>query len=204
MRGPERLTVLQASHANLCERRRNLHRTIDSLEQASSDAPDVVASLEAYKKNERRISRERQRVYREIGDLITALATAEESSPALDAPSVERTLRDYAELLTRGYCIPDWATGKPELDEREEAWVKALESQAAVDEIVVTHTWFDDRRGGWTLIATIAPPRHNRSYGVPKPLSNPLWRQRFELDWGQRLARARRRVAARELPSDSN
>ena len=59
-----------------------------------------------------------------------------------------------------------------ELSVEEQAWVEALGREAAKDEIKVTHTWFKDRGGGWRLIATIAPPRHNRSYGVPRPLSD--------------------------------
>ena len=64
------MSVLQASHAVMCERRRNLHRTIDSLERSGSAAPEVVASLEAYKNNERAISQERADMYREIGELV--------------------------------------------------------------------------------------------------------------------------------------
>jgi hypothetical protein len=180
----------------LCERRRNLHRTIDSLEQDASDAPQAVATLEAYRENERRISRERQMLYREIGKLVKALAVAEDDEPAVGELSTEAAVEDYAELLRCGFCVPGWASGKHGLNADEQAWVDALHKQAARDEIKITHTWFEARGGRWTLIATIAPPRHNQSYGVPRPLSNELWRQRFELDWGQRLGKARRRVAA--------
>ena len=58
----KRLSVLQAAHTVLCERRRRLHQSIDSLELAASEMPDAAASLEAYKENERRISREREGV----------------------------------------------------------------------------------------------------------------------------------------------
>lgn len=192
----ERLSVLQASHSELCERRRNLHRTIDSLEQAASEAPEALASLERYKASERRISRERQMLYREIGELVQTLALAKDDESAVRDLSAEAAVGDYAELLRCGFCVPRWASGKHGLNPKEQAWVEALHNQAARDEIKVTHTWFGTRGGAWQLIATIAPPRHNRSYGVPRPLSNPLWRQRFELDWGQRLRKARRRVAA--------
>ncbi len=193
----ERLSVLEASHSLLCERRRRLHMTIDSLELASSEMPDVAANLETYKDNERRISRERQELWSEIGALIRAIALADEGEPpgrVRDA-SAEGALADYAELLSRGFCIPDWASGHYELNAAEEAWIEALEKQAAIDEIRITHTW-EAEAGSWSLVATIAPPRHDRSYGVPKPHSSPLWRQRFERDWGQRLMSARRRVAA--------
>ncbi len=202
----ERLSVLQASHSLLCERRRRLHVTIDSLELASSEMPDAAANLDAYKDNERRISRERQELYDEIGALIRAIAIADEGDPAADAAlgsirdtSAEALLADYAELLGRGFCIPEWASGHYELNADEEAWIDALEKQAAIDEIRITHTW-EAQSGRWNLVATIAPPRHDRSYGVPKPHSDPLWRQRFELDWGQRLMIARRRVAADRAP----
>ncbi len=192
----------------LCERRRRLHRTIDSLELASSEMPDAAASLDAYKANERRISRERQELYDEIGALIRAIALADEDeAPAetrLDESvrdtSAEAVLADYAELLDCGFCIPDWGSGHYELSGDERAWIDALEKQAAIDEIRITHTW-EAHAGRWNLVATIAPPRHDRSYGVPRPHSNPLWRQRFERDWGQRLMIARRRVAADRAPA---
>ena len=104
-------------------------------------------------------------------------------------------LANYAELLERGFYSPDWASGHYELNADEEAWIEELEAQAAIDEIRITHTWKSEA-GGWTLTATIAPPRHDREYRLPKLASDPLWRQRFELDWGTRLAVARRRVAA--------
>jgi alkylhydroperoxidase family enzyme len=190
------LSVLQASHSVLCERRRNLHRTIDSLEQAGSDEPEALASLERYKESERQISRDRQKLYREIGELVQTLAVAHDDESAGGDLSTEAAVVDYAELLRCGYCVPSWASREHGLNPKEQAWVEALTNQAAKDEIKITHTWFETRGGGWQLIATIAPPRHNHSYGVPRPLSNPLWRQRFELDWGQRLVKARRRVAA--------
>jgi hypothetical protein len=193
--GAERLTVLQASHAVLCERRRNLHRTIDSLEQAGSDAPEAVASLEKYKENERRISAERANLYREIGELVQTLAPGGKTDAVRDPPAVD-AIDDYADLLRCGFSIPGWASGEYGLNDEEQAWIDALGKQAAKDEIKITHTWFKDRGDRWKLIVTIAPPRHNRSYGVPRPLSNRLWRQRFELDWGQRLQKARRRVGA--------
>ena len=195
-RGSERLSVLQASHAVLCERRRNLHRTIDSLERAGSAAPEAVASLEAYKNNERAISQERAVLYREIGELVQMLAPRADDRPVISGLPAEAALEDYAELLRRGFCVPSRDRGTHELSVEEQAWVEALGREAAKDEIRVTHTWFKDRGGGWRLIATIAPPRHNKSYGVPRPLSDELWRQRFELDWGRRLVRARQRVAA--------
>lgn len=196
----ERLSVLQASHSLLCDRRRNLHRTIDALELASSEMPDVAASLDAYRANERRISRERQELYNEIGALVRALALTDEDEPAADTRlgsdiSAEAVLADYAELLACGFCIPPWGSGHYELNAHEQAWIDGLTKQAAIDEIRITHTW-EAQAGRWNLIATIAPPRHDRSYGVPKPHSNPLWRQRFESDWGQRLMIARRRAAA--------
>ena len=175
--------------------------TIDALEQTSSMSPDAAASLEGYKANERRISRERQELYSEIGALIRAIELADERDAAARAAlgsvrdtSAEAVLADYAELLGRGFCIPEWASGHYELNADEQAWIDALEEQAAIDEILITHTW-EAQAGRWNLIATIAPPRHDRSYGLPKPRSNPLWRQRFERDWGQRLMSARRRVA---------
>jgi hypothetical protein len=180
----------------LCERRRNLHRTIDSLVQAASDAPEAVARLEAYRENERRISHERQLLYGEIAKLVETLALSGDDEPAVGELAPEAAVEDYVELLRCGFCVPRWASGKHGLNAEEQAWVDALHKQAARDEIKVTHTWFEARGGRWTLIATIAPPRHNQSYGVPRPLSNELWRQRFELDWGQRLGKARRRVAA--------
>lgn len=201
----KRLSVLQAAHSVLCERRRRLHQSIDSLELAASEMPDAAASLEAYKENERRISRERQELYSEIGELIRAIAIANEgpsesvaTAPTLAIvrdPSADAALADYAELLGRGVCIPAWATGHYELNADEKAWIDALEKQAAIDEIRITHTW-EAQAGRWQLIATIAPPRHDQKYGVPKPHSNALWRQRFEREWGQRLMSARRRVAA--------
>ena len=171
---------------------------------AASEMPDASASLEQYKKNERRISHERQKLYSEIGELIRTIESANErpSEQAMSAlpevvsfPSADVALADYAELLTRGFCIPSWASGHYELNADEEAWIYALEEQATIDEIRITHTW-EARGGRWNLIATIAPPRHDRKYGVPKRHSDPLWRQRFERDWGQRLMKARRRVAA--------
>ena len=193
----ERLSVLQASHSVLCERRRRLHMTIDSLELASVEMPDAASSLEAYKDNERRISRERQELWSEIGALIRAIAVADEGESVgrVRDMSAEAVVADYAELLGRGFCIPDWASGHYELNADEEAWIDALEKQAAIDGIRITHTW-EARAGRWNLVATIAPPRHDRGYGVPKPHSDPLWRQRFENEWGQRLMIARRRVAA--------
>ena len=193
----ERLSVLQASHSVLCERRRRLHMTIDSLELASAEMPDAASSLEAYKDNERRISRERQELWSEIGALIRAIALADEGESVgrVRDMSAEAVVADYAELLGRGFCIPDWASGHYELNADEEAWIDALEKQAAIDGIRITHTW-EARAGRWNLVATIAPPRHDRGYGVPKPHSDPLWRQRFESEWGQRLMSARRRVAA--------
>ena len=206
-RDRERLSVLQASHSLLCERRRNLHMTIDSLELALSEMPDAAASLDVYKANERRISRERQELYAEIGALVRALALADAGGPAADArlgsvrdASAEAVLADYAELLGCGFCIPDWGSGHYELNADEQAWIDALRKQAAIDEIRITHTW-EAQAGRWNLVATIAPPRHDRSYGVPKPHSNPLWQQRFERDWGQRLMIARRRVAADRAPT---
>ena len=198
----ERLSVLQASHTVLCERRKNLHMTIDALELTPAMTPEAAASLDAYKANEKRISRERQQLYDEIRALIRTIALADEREPAADTDlgsgrdtSAEAVLADYAELLGRGFCIPEWASGHYELNEDEEAWLNALEEQAAIDEIRITHTW-EAHAGRWNLIATIAPPRHDWSYGVPKPHSNPRWRERFERDWGQRLMIARRRVAA--------
>ncbi len=202
----ERLSDLEAAHSLLCERRRNLHKTIDSLDLVASDDPEVSASLQAYRENERRISRERQELYGEIRDLIRAIAIANDGTPSQAvAPepipastcdlSPEAVLADYGDLLGRGFCIPAWASGHFELNASEEAWIDALERQAAIDAIRITHTW-EARGGRWALIATIAPPRHDREYGVPKPHSNPLWRQRFEREWGQRLMNARRRVAA--------
>ncbi|WP_411277421.1 hypothetical protein [Gaiella sp.] len=201
----ERLSVLQAAHSVLCERRRRLHQSIDSLELAASEMPDVVASLEAYKENERRLSRERQELYSEIGELIRAIANANEDprEPVTTAPTLapvhdpaaEAVLADYAELLGRGVCVPACASGHYELNADEKAWIDALEKQAAIDGIRITHTW-EAHSGSWRLIVTIAPPRHDRKYGVPKPHSDPLWRQRFEREWGQRLKNARRRVAA--------
>ena len=193
----ERLSVLQASHSVLCERRRRLHMTIDSLELASAEMPDAASSLEAYKDNERRISRERQELWSEIGALIRAIAVADEGASVgrVRDMSAEAVVADYAELLGRGFCIPDWTSGHYELNADEEAWIDALEKQAAIDEIRITHAW-EAQAGRWNLVATIAPPRHDRGYGVPKPHSNLLWRQRFESEWGQRLMSARRRVAA--------
>jgi len=111
--------------------------------------------------------------------------------------SAQAVLTDYAQLLKQGYCIPSRASDQHALDAREEAWLEALASQAAIDDIRLTHGWLEDRGGSWKLIATIAPPRHDRAYGLPRPLSNPRWRERFELDWGQRLHKARRRMATR-------
>jgi hypothetical protein len=169
---------------------------------ASSELPNAATSLDAHKDDERPILLESQELYDEIGALIRATAIADEGEPAADArlgsvrdTSAEEVLADYAELLGRGFCIPDWGSGHYELNADEEAWIGALEKQAAIDEIRITHTW-EAQAGRWNLVATIAPPRHDRSYGVPKPHSNPLWRRRFELDWGQRLMVARRRVAA--------
>ena len=153
---------------------------------------EALASLEAYKKEERQISQKRQALYTEIEKLTRALALAEDEESGVAAAA----LTDYAELLGRGYCIPKWSSGKPELNAEEEAWLEALARHASADKIRIAHTWFEDRGAGWRLIATIAPPRHDRSYGIPKPLSDPLWRQRFELAWGQRLVKARRRIAA--------
>lgn len=200
----ERLSVLQAAHSVLCERRRRLHQSIDSLELAASEMPDAAASLETYKENERRLSRERQQLYSEIGELIRAIANANEDprEPVTTAPTLalvrdpaaDAALADYAELLGRGVCIPACASGHYELNADEKAWIDALERQAAIDGIRITHTW-EAQAGSWRLIATIAPPRHDRRYGVPKPHSDPLWRQRFEREWGQRLMIARRRAA---------
>ena len=104
-------------------------------------------------------------------------------------------LADYAEVLERGFCKPAWVSGQHGLNRDEAAWIAELELEAAVDEIRITHTWVGER-GGWNLVAVITSPRHDRSYGLPRPVSNPLWRQRFEREWGQRLMIARRRVAA--------
>jgi len=109
--------------------------------------------------------------------------------------SLAELLADYAELLERGFQSPAWASGHHELNADEATWIEELEAQAAIDEIRITHTWKSEA-GGWTLTAMIAPPRHDREYRLPKLASDPLWRQRFELDWGTRLAVARRRVAA--------
>ena len=76
-------------------------------------------------------------------------------------------LANYAELLERGFYSPDWASGHYELNADEEAWIEELEAQAAIDEIRITHTWKSEA-GGWTLAATIAPPRHDREYRLPK------------------------------------
>ena len=104
-------------------------------------------------------------------------------------------LADYATLLAHGYCSPEWVSGKIDMNAEETAWIEALEQEAAKDELRITHTW-ESRYGGWALIATIAPPRHDREYGLPKPHSNPDWRHRFEREWGQQLMLARKRVAA--------
>jgi hypothetical protein len=104
-------------------------------------------------------------------------------------------LADYAALLTHGFCSPEWVSGKIELNAEETAWIEALEHEAAQDELRITHTW-ESHFGGWALIATIAAPRHDREYGLPKPRTNPDWRHRFEREWGQQLMIARRRVAA--------
>ena len=90
------MSVLQASHSVLCERRRNLHRTIDSLEQAGSDEPEALASLERYKESEREISRERQKLYREIGELVQTLAVAHDDESAggdLSAEAASETMQ---------------------------------------------------------------------------------------------------------------
>jgi hypothetical protein len=104
-------------------------------------------------------------------------------------------LADYAEVLERGFCKPAWVSGQHGLNPDEAAWIAELELEATVDEIRITHTWVAER-GGWNLVAVITSPRHDRSYGLPRPVSNPLWRQRFEREWGQRLMVARRRLAA--------
>jgi hypothetical protein len=187
-----RLSTLESAHAALCERRRNLHRTIDSLTEATS--PEALASLEKYKRSEQSISRERQELYDEIRMLTKALALSEDEGSGV----AEMAVADYAELLSTGYYVPKWSSGEPKLNAEEEAWLAVLSKRAATDEIRVTHAWLAERDGTWSLIATIAPPRHDKSYGVPKPLTNPLWRRRFELDYGQRLAKARRRIAAQQ------
>ena len=120
------MSVLQASHSVLCERRRNLHRTIDSLEQAGSDEPEALASLEGYKESERQISRERQTLYREIGELVQTLAVAHDDESAGGDLAAEAAVGDYAELLRCGYCVPGWASREHGLNPQEQAWVEAL------------------------------------------------------------------------------
>ncbi|MCY7302018.1 MAG: hypothetical protein LH654_03090, partial [Thermoleophilia bacterium] len=147
----KRLSVLQAAHSVLCERRQRLHQSIDSLELAASEMPDATASLEAYKENERRLSRERQELYSEIGELIRAIANANEDprEPVTTAPTralvrdpaADAALADYAELLGRGVCVPARASGHCELNADEKAWIDALEKQAAIDGTFITHTW---------------------------------------------------------------
>ena len=113
-----------------------------------------------------------------------------------EGASADAVLSDYAELLERGFCIPSWASGHFELNAVEKAWIDALEKQAAIDGIRITHSWEQEPRGErWNLIATIAPRRHDQNYGLPRPHSNTHWRERFERDWGQTLQTARGRVA---------
>ena len=114
--------------------------------------------------------------------------------------SRDALLADYVAVLTQGFCSPDWVSGSIELNADEAAWLEALAHEAATDDIRLTHTWEASHKG-WDLIVLIAPPRHDGEYHPPKPHANPLWRQRFQREWGQRLMVARRRVAAEQAAS---
>ena len=65
----ERLHTLEDEHRLLSERRRRLHQSIDLLEGLDTVKPDAAARLEKYKSTEREISRRRDDLYREIGEL---------------------------------------------------------------------------------------------------------------------------------------
>jgi hypothetical protein len=65
----ERLSALEGEHRLLSERRRRLHESIDLLEGLDAVRPDAAARLERYKITEAEVSRRRQDLYREIGEL---------------------------------------------------------------------------------------------------------------------------------------
>jgi len=65
----ERLHTLEDEHRLLSERRRRLHQSIDLLDGLDAVKPDAAARLEKYKSTEREISRRRDDLYREIGEL---------------------------------------------------------------------------------------------------------------------------------------
>ena len=75
-----RRSQLELEHRLLHERLGQLHVAIDTLRQAGQLKPDSAARLSLYEVNERKLSWERDRIQREIDDLV--LEEAERSELA--------------------------------------------------------------------------------------------------------------------------